>query len=117
MTQNEPASIELDVRKELRIAWYDGHESVYPLDYLRKACPCAACGTERQEEEQRKKEPKANPFKVLAKPVVSHIEALDLESVGNYAVRIEWNDGHSSGIYTFDYLRKVCPCAACSGTT
>ena len=36
-----------------------------------------------------------------------------VEAVGSYAIRIHWNDGHSSGIYSFDHLRKICPCAEC----
>jgi DUF971 family protein len=36
-----------------------------------------------------------------------------VEPVGHYAVRIHWNDGHSTGIYSFDHLRKICPCPEC----
>ncbi len=38
------------------------------------------------------------------------------ELVGRYAVQIFWNDGHSTGIYTFDYLRSLCSCAECIAT-
>ena len=38
---------------------------------------------------------------------------LDVEPVGNYAFRIEWNDGHNSGIYSYDHLREICPCDEC----
>lgn len=38
-----------------------------------------------------------------------------VEAVGSYAIRIYWNDGHNSGIYSFDHLRKICPCAECAG--
>jgi DUF971 family protein len=37
-----------------------------------------------------------------------------VEPAGNYAVRIAWSDGHSSGIYSWDHLRKICPCSACA---
>jgi DUF971 family protein len=37
-----------------------------------------------------------------------------VEPVGNYAIRIQWSDGHGSGIYSFEHLRKICPCDACS---
>jgi DUF971 family protein len=36
-----------------------------------------------------------------------------VEAVGSYAIRVYWNDGHSSGIYSFDHLRRICPCAEC----
>jgi len=38
-----------------------------------------------------------------------------VEAVGSYAIRIYWNDGHNTGIYSFDHLRKICPCAKCAG--
>jgi DUF971 family protein len=40
---------------------------------------------------------------------------LNVEPVGGYAVRIDWSDGHGSGIYSFDYLRSICACSACRG--
>jgi DUF971 family protein len=36
-------------------------------------------------------------------------------TVGNYALHFEWSDGHTTGIYSFDYLRRICPCATCAG--
>jgi DUF971 family protein len=41
------------------------------------------------------------------------LKMIDLEEVGKYALRIIWNDGHSSGIYSWDYLRSICPCGEC----
>ncbi len=40
-----------------------------------------------------------------------------IEPVGNYALRIAWNDGHNTGIYSYDHLRSICPCAACQAAT
>ena len=40
----------------------------------------------------------------------------DIEEVGAYAVRIHWNDGHNAGIYSFEHLRRICPCAECAVT-
>ena len=53
--------------------------------------------------------PDANPFQMF-KP---SIKMTNVEPVGNYAVQIFWNDGHSTGIYSYDHLRKICPCAVC----
>ena len=36
-----------------------------------------------------------------------------VEPVGNYALRIVWNDGHDTGIYSYDHLRQICPCPEC----
>jgi DUF971 family protein len=34
--------------------------------------------------------------------------------VGNYAIELRWQDGHSTGIYSFEYLRSLCPCTHCT---
>jgi DUF971 family protein len=34
-------------------------------------------------------------------------EFLKFETVGGYAIQLYWRDGHSSGIFTFAYLRKL----------
>ena len=112
-TRFEPADIELDVRKDLKITWYDNHSSVYPLEILRKECPCAACQVERREDETQENSPPVNPFNVLSGTIVKQVEALNVEPVGNYALRFEWNDNHNSGIYTYEYLRSICPCDDC----
>jgi len=39
-----------------------------------------------------------------------------VEAVGNYAIRINWSDGHSAGIYSWEHLRRICPCAECQGS-
>ncbi len=41
------------------------------------------------------------------------LKMLNVEPVGHYAIRIEWSDGHNTGIYSFDHLRKICPCETC----
>jgi DUF971 family protein len=46
----------------------------------------------------------------MYKPV---LKMLNVEEVGHYAIRIAWSDGHGTGIYSFDHLRKICPCAEC----
>ena len=44
---------------------------------------------------------------------LSDYPALNVEAIGAYAVKIDWSDGHKTGIYSFDYLRKICQCDAC----
>ncbi len=91
---------------ELRIQWSDGHSSIYAMQQLRDACPCATCKAERA----------AGPHaRDLLKPVptLGALESPTIEPVGRYALRIAWRDGHSTGIYPFTYLRSLCRCEEC----
>jgi DUF971 family protein len=45
--------------------------------------------------------------------VAAEIAITDMQLVGNYAVRIHWSDGHSTGLYTWEHLLALCPCARC----
>lgn len=93
--------------RELRVAWNDGHTSIYPLDALREACPCAECrgGHEFMG-------PGHDPDLILLAPARSY-EVNDVQLVGKYALQFKWSDGHDAGIYTWDYLRRICPCSEC----
>ena len=107
----DPEHIAISKSKGIEIDWKDGHHSSFSVAYLRDECPCASCtgshGTEPQKTNFSK--PQTNPFQMYKPaPKMDHVEP-----VGNYAVRIHWNDGHSSGIYSYDHLRRICPCAEC----
>jgi ATP-binding protein involved in chromosome partitioning len=84
---------------ELQITWSDGHLSTYPVVYLRRMCRCAACVDEMSGK------PILDPAKVS-----DRVRPIEINPVGRYAVNIIWNDGHSSGIYTYEHLRAICPC-------
>jgi DUF971 family protein len=85
----------------LRIEWSDGVSTFVTWRTLRKECPCATCNDERT------KPP--NPFRVLsAQEVAAGPPApVRMKAVGQYAYQIEWNDGHSTGIYTLATLRRL----------
>ena len=108
----DPADIAVSrERRALHIRWQDGHESAYPFDLLRKGCPCAACNDQRD-----KSAASAGPsLTVLTGPVLKagEVQATAVSPVGRYAIQFVWSDGHDSGIYAFDYLRGICPCAGC----
>lgn len=99
-----PKHLELDRERGLHVEWKDGARSFYPIGYLRRMSPSA-------ETRQLREEMERNPLTVL--PRASHgdapLEAVDLELVGNYAVRITFSDGHSTGIYSWSYLREIVP--------
>lgn len=103
MIEAPPEPVEIRHERGARrvvVLWEDGHESAFPLDYLRSWCPCAVCQGHAPD----------------AKYLDLHgQELVHLEGVGNYAVSLTWQDGHSTGIYSFRLLRALCPCAACGG--
>ncbi len=84
------------------ITWNDGHYSSYPSWYLRENCPCATCVEEF-----------TGRRLISQGSIRADLERVDVEPVGNYALRFVWNDHHDTGIYTFDLLRRICPCADC----
>ena len=98
--------------KGLEIDWADGHQSAWNFAFLRDACPCATCVDERNNENRAPGQPKAKSGELLpmykppAKPSSAH-------AVGRYALQFNWLDGHSAGIYSWEYLRRVCQCAEC----
>lgn len=100
----------------VEIDWKDGHKSQWGFAWLRNACPCATCNEEREQSGRRPGEPKPKPTTLLpmyeapARPV-------EVTPVGKYAVKFKWNDGHESGIYSWEYLRRVCQCEICGART
>jgi DUF971 family protein len=108
--QAEPEHIAISKSTGIKIDWRDGHHSDYSLAYLRDECPCATCTGAHGTEPQRSNYSKPDPFPMF-KPA---LKMDSVEAVGSYAVRIFWNDGHSSGIYSFDHLRQICPCKECT---
>ncbi len=85
----------------LRIEWSDGASTHASFRHLRANCPCAGCIEERAKP--------ADPFKVLTPQEVAAgaPRPVAMTPVGHYAYRIAWNDGHDSGIYTVENLRKL----------
>lgn len=96
----------------LEIDWQDGHRSAWSFAWLRDGCPCATCIDERKSQGRKAGQPKPKPAELLpmytppAKPASAH-------AVGRYAIQFNWLDGHSGGIYSWDYLRRHCQCAEC----
>jgi ATP-binding protein involved in chromosome partitioning len=100
-----PISIGQQGPRSLAITWNDGHQSVYDVRALRLACGCAACIDEWTGEER-----------LDDAAVPADVKPLKIQSVGRYAIQIDWSDGHSTGIYPFRRLRALCRCEACSAT-
>ncbi|HEY0759500.1 MAG TPA: DUF971 domain-containing protein [Acidisarcina sp.] len=96
----------------MEIDWRDGHHSSWSFPWLRDACPCATCHEERGNDGREPGQPKPQPVNLL--PMYKAPPRPDLVTpIGRYAISFNWNDGHSSGIYSWDYLRRHCRCGAC----
>jgi DUF971 family protein len=84
---------------ELAIAWSDGRETFFELEKLRRACPCATCGGE------------PDVMGTVVRPANTYtprsFELAGYEFVGGYGLQPRWGDGHSTGIYSFEYLRRI----------
>lgn len=93
------------------VTWSDAHTSHYDFAYLRENCPCATC---REERDNRVKFHTQTAAGSSALPMFKpKITARAATAVGNYAIQIEFTDGHATGIFSFDHLREICPCEAC----
>lgn len=93
----KPVKIDRISETVLSIKWDNGDQTISFAKTLRQHCPCAVCQDERKNKD---------PLKVLQSDQKS-IELVKWVPVGNYALRLEWSDGHDTGIYTFEYLRQL----------
>ena len=82
--------------QRLQIEWRDEVVSEYVPRYLRLLCPCAGCVDEMSGVRTR-----------VPETVGTGIYPTEIHYVGNYALQFMWSDGHSTGIYTFEYLREI----------
>jgi DUF971 family protein len=74
----------LQAEQVLEVTWPEGHIDRFAYRWLRSECPCAACRNEWTGE-----------------------RVLDPNSIGTYAIQLAWNDGHSSGLFTWETLRAL----------
>lgn len=131
-----PRKVDLKKDSRLRIEWADGSDSTYPLSFLRQMCPCAACrmartGTDPHQlmqpqegdagaepeaskvtakESARRESRKSLNLRVVPRELTSAadpVHVTDAQLVGNYAIQLIFSDGHTSGIYSFVYLREI----------
>ena len=118
--RKKPTSVKIHVKSGAGadITWADGHTSHYDFTYLREQCPCATCNDERIKKQgftsltdTNTAPPASSALLPMYKPKP---RAQAATQVGNYAIQISFSDGHATGIYSYDYLRTICPCAECA---
>jgi DUF971 family protein len=109
----EKVRVLLTEGKGMEIDWVDGHRSAWSFAWLREACPCSTCIEERKQGGRKPGQPEPQSTAVLPlytappRPASAH-------AVGRYAIQFDWQDGHSGGIYSWEYLRRVCQCRECT---
>jgi len=103
---SQPRRVEISQEGGLSIVWDDGHQARYTPARLRLACRCAVCEDEW-----------SGARRLIPGSIPPDIKALDVKLVGRYGLQINWSDGHSTGIYTFDRLRPLCECETCLKAT
>ena len=88
------------IGNELAIKWDDGTEGFIPLERLRRSCPCAGCKGES--------DVMGNVYRSAERPLSPEsFRLVRIVRVGGYAIQPIWGDGHSTGLYSFDYLKHV----------
>jgi len=94
----QPVNVQ-KIGSELAISWNDGVETYLALERLRRACPCATCAGEPDVTGE------------IIRPAVSYnpgsFELMSWQTVGGYALQPRWGDGHSTGILSFPFLRRL----------
>lgn len=94
----ELANVQL-IGRELALRWGDNSETYLGLEFLRRACPCAVCGGE------------PDVLGNISRPEVTYtassFELRGWTFVGGYALQLQWEDGHGTGLYSFAYLRRL----------
>jgi DUF971 family protein len=86
----------LQAEQVLEVAWPDNRVDRFPYRSLRSECPCAACRNEWTGE--RMLDPNS---------IRPDLKLEGMENVGTYAVQFAWNDGHSSGLFSWETLRHL----------
>ena len=110
--RKKPTEVKIHVKDGtgVDITWADTHSSHFDFPYLRENCPCATCNDERLKKEESPAVLAPSPLLPIYKPKA---KAQSAAQVGNYAIQIGFSDGHSTGIFSYDYLRTLCPCEEC----
>jgi DUF971 family protein len=112
--RKKPREVKIHVKTGagVDIVWADGHSSHFEFPYLRDHCPCATCNDERAKKDS------PGDVKLASSPLLPMYKpkarAQGATQVGNYAIQINFTDGHSTGIFSYDYLRALCPCDECA---
>lgn len=96
----KPLKIKIIDKDKLQLSWNDGRTDLLPLKYLRDECPCASCKGETILFKTYRP-----PQPGIFSPEMYKIAGIDL--VGDYAIQLNWKDGHNTGIYSWEYIQQL----------
>ncbi len=98
-----PVALSKEGDDRLLVEWSDGVRTGCTWAQLRQNCPCAGCREERLQP--------PDPFRILKANELVPLRPVSITPVGNYAYKIVWSDGHDSGLFTLENLRRLSePC-------
>ena len=96
-----PVDLKRTDDRHIEIQWSDGVQQRIAYRLLRDRCPCASCRRPEDKEETN------SGLRVLSAAETQPLEIVAMHPVGNYAYNIQFSDGHNTGIFTFDLLRRL----------
>ena len=94
-----PTAIKQTDNETITMQWDDGMTTAYPISFLRDECPCAGCKGETILLHEI--------LPVVQPKLPGHYVLKGITPVGSYAIQISWGDGHATGLYSWEYLRKI----------
>lgn len=108
ITQDTPSPEKRALESGLKITWSSGEESSLDSKTLRRNCPCAECLAKRPLKAAGKEKPSGRlSLKIVKSEENEETNLLKVWAIGNYALGLQWGDGHDSGIYTYELLRTL----------
>ena len=97
MRAHDIESVEVDRAKHVMVEFSDGVIATFGLAVLRRACPCAECNSRRQQ---------GRSVSIMAETNPDDVRITEAKMAGAWGLNLDWNDGHSTGIYAFEKLRQ-----------
>lgn len=95
-----PKQVKIFKKNNIKITWEDSSETILSLKYMRDECPCAGCKGETILLKTYRP-----PTPTVVTPEMYKVK--NIEVVGGYAIQITWQDGHNTGIYSWDYIKQL----------
>ena len=93
----KPSKIKVRDNQFLDVTWNNGESYSIKLSNLRNACPCAICHAEKDEWSKT----------YIPLFTMEQLKIKKINVIGTYAIGIEWQDGHNTGLYDYEYLKSL----------